>query len=97
MAEYERRTRADEAVGATPELSGEVAGIETEDEAPERPSRFPLGMRYMAAGAFFFSIMSLLVKVGGQRLPGQEMVMIRAVITFILSAWAVRHARVRCR
>lgn len=94
MAEYERRTRADEAVGATPELSGEVAGIETEDEAPERPSRFPLGMRYMAAGAFFFSIMSLLVKVGGQRLPGQEMVMIRAVITFILSAWAVRHARV---
>jgi drug/metabolite transporter (DMT)-like permease len=51
-------------------------------------------MRYMAAGAFFFSIMSLLVKVGGRHLPAQEMVMIRAVITFILSAWAVRHARV---
>ena len=95
MAEQDRRGRAEEeAVAATPELSGEVAGIETEDGAPREPSRFPLGMRYMAAGAFFFSIMSLLVKVGGQHLPPQEMVMIRAVITFILSAWAVRLAGV---
>lgn len=94
MPEQERRVRAEDAVEATPELSGEVAGIETEDDGPRPLSRFPLGMRYMAAGAFFFSIMSLLVKVGGQRLPGQEMVMIRAIITFILSAWAVRHARV---
>lgn len=94
MLEQDRRTRADEAVEATPELSGEVAGIETEDGEPREPARFPLGMRYMAAGALSFSIMSLLVKVGGQRLPPQEMVMIRAVITFVLSAWAVRHARV---
>lgn len=94
VPEQDRRGRADEAVQATPELSGEVAGIQTEDDEPRRASRFPLGMRYMAAGAFFFSIMSLLVKVGGQRLPGQEMVMIRAIITFILSAWAVRHAGV---
>lgn len=94
VAEQERRGRADEAVEATPELSGEVAGIQTEDDEPRTASRFPLGMRYMAASAFFFSIMSLLVKVGGQRLPPQEMVMIRAVITFVLSAWAVRHARV---
>jgi drug/metabolite transporter (DMT)-like permease len=65
-----------------------------EDTAPRGAARFPLGMRYMAAAAFFFSIMSLLVKYGGQHLPPQEMVMIRAVITFILSAWAVRHARV---
>lgn len=81
-------------MGATPELAGEVAGIQTEDGEPRAPSRFPLGLRYMAAGALFFSVMSLLVKVGGQRLPGQQMVMIRAVITFVLSAWAVRHARV---
>jgi drug/metabolite transporter (DMT)-like permease len=94
VPEQDRRGRADEAVGATPELSGEVAGIETDDAGPRSPERFPLGMRYMAAGALFFSIMSLLVKYGGQRLPPQEMVMIRAVITFVLSAWAVRHARV---
>jgi drug/metabolite transporter (DMT)-like permease len=95
VPEQDRRGREEEeAVAATPELSGEVAGIETDEGEPRAPSRFPLGMRYMAAGAFFFSIMSLLVKVGGQHLPPQEMVMIRAVITFILSAWAVRHARV---
>jgi drug/metabolite transporter (DMT)-like permease len=94
VPEQDRRGRADEVVGATPELSGEVAGIQAEDDEPRAPSRFPLGMRYMAMGALCFSIMSLLVKYGGQRLPPQEMVMIRAVITFILSAWAVRHARV---
>jgi drug/metabolite transporter (DMT)-like permease len=51
-------------------------------------------MRYMAAGALAFSIMSLLVKVAGQRLPSQQVVMVRAVITFVLSVWAVRHAGV---
>lgn len=91
----DRRERAArEAAAATPELTGEVAGIETEDAGPATPARFPLGMRYMAAGAFFFSVMSLLVKMAGQRLPSQEVVMVRAIITFILSAWAVRAAGV---
>jgi drug/metabolite transporter (DMT)-like permease len=94
VPEQDRRRSAEQAVEATPELSGEVGGIQTEGGAPRGASRFPLGMRYMAAGAFCFSIMSLLVKKGGQHLPAQEMVMIRAVITFILSAWAVRHAGV---
>jgi drug/metabolite transporter (DMT)-like permease len=84
--------RPDETVAATPELAGEVAGIEVDGAA--RGSRFPLGMRYMAAGAFFFSIMSLLVKTAGRRLPSQEVVMVRAIVTLVLSAWAVRHAGV---
>jgi drug/metabolite transporter (DMT)-like permease len=66
------------------------------DEAPgtARGFQVPLGMRYMAAGALAFSVMSLLVKVAGQRLPSQQVVMVRAVITLALSAWAVRRAGV---
>jgi drug/metabolite transporter (DMT)-like permease len=86
--------RRDEAAAATPELSGEVAGIEVDEARPVSGPRFPLGMRYMAAGALAFSIMSLLVKVAGQRLPSQQVVMVRAIITLVLSAWAVRHASV---
>jgi drug/metabolite transporter (DMT)-like permease len=87
------RDREEEAVAATPELSGEVAGIEV-DAAPAGGARFPLGMRWMALGALSFSVMSLLVKVAGQRLPPQEIVLVRGFITLALSAWAVRQARV---
>ncbi|MFO7893632.1 MAG: DMT family transporter [Longimicrobiales bacterium] len=52
--------------------------------------RVPLGIRYMAAAAFFFSIMSLLVKVAGQRLPPQEMVLARAVVGVALSWYWLR-------
>jgi drug/metabolite transporter (DMT)-like permease len=86
--------RRDETVAATPELGGEVAGIEVEEAGTVSRSRFPLGMRYMAAGALAFSVMSLLVKVAGQRLPSQEVVMVRAIVTLVLSAWGVHHARV---
>jgi len=41
----------------------------------------------MAAAAFSFSLMSLLVKTVGQRLPVQEIVLVRALITFGLT-WA---------
>lgn len=61
------------------------------------PRRLPLGLRYMAGGAFFFSIMSLLVKLAGQRLPSQEVVLVRAIITLALSYWAVRRAGERLR
>lgn len=94
MPEYDRRAHLDEAVAATPELEGKVAETQVEAPAPRTEGRFPPGMRYMAAGAFFFSIMSLLVKVAGQRLPAQEVVMVRAVLTLLLSAWAVRLAGV---
>lgn len=42
------------------------------------------GTAYMLFAALFFSIMSALVKAGGQRLPGQEMVFARSVIVFLL-------------
>jgi len=39
-----------------------------------------LGLRYMALSAFFFSLMSLTVKIAGQRLPTMELVFARAVV-----------------
>ena len=61
---------------------------------PAWVTRISPGVRYMAAGAFFFSLMSLLVKVAGQRLPSQEVVLARAVVTLVLSVWAVRRAKI---
>lgn len=91
-----RPTRGDgaDAVAATPELEGEIAPIHAGASGPARTRLLTPGMRYMVAGAFFFSLMSLLVKVAGQRLPSQEVVLARAIVTAILSAWAVYHARV---
>jgi drug/metabolite transporter (DMT)-like permease len=48
----------------------------------------------MAYGAFWFSLMSLLVKTAGQGLPSQQVVLVRGVITLVLSYAMVRHARV---
>ena len=49
----------------------------------------------MAIGAFWFSVMSLLVKLAGRSgLPSMEIVLARAVITLALSWAAVRHAGV---
>jgi hypothetical protein len=38
-------------------------------------------MRQMALGAFWFSVMSLLVKLSGQRLPSMQRVIVRAVFS----------------
>ena len=46
----------------------------------------------MAYSAFWFSAMSLLVKVAGERLPSMEIVLVRAVITLVLSWALVRRA-----
>ena len=54
--------------------------------------RVPPGVRHMAAAAFFFSIMSVLVKEAGQRLPAQEMVLARAAVGAVLS-WVWLRAR----
>lgn len=56
--------------------------------------RFSRGLRYMAAAALFFSLMSLLVKAVGQRLPTQEVVLGRGVVNLGLSWVAVRRAGV---
>jgi len=54
----------------------------------------PPGLRYMAYGAFWFSVMSLLVKAAGARLPTIEVVLVRAVVTLVLSVALLRRARV---
>ncbi len=67
----------------------------TESRASRSPGllgRVPPGVRYMAAAAFFFSIMSLLVKATGRRLPPQEMVLARSVVGVLLS-WHWLRAR----
>jgi len=48
----------------------------------------------MAIGAFWFSIMGLLVKLAGRRLGSMEIVLSRGVITLALSWWALRHVGV---
>ena len=50
------------------------------------------GVLYMAASALFFSAMSALVKLAGARLPPQEIVLVRVVMTLGLSWWLVRRA-----
>jgi drug/metabolite transporter (DMT)-like permease len=68
------------------------------EQSPDQPTasshRFgaaiPPGIRYMAAAAFFFSIMSLLVKIAGARLPVQEVVLARAAVGTGISAWGLR-------
>ncbi len=52
--------------------------------------RFPVGVRYMAGAALLFSLMSLLVKVVGQRVPTMEVVFSRSVITLGITAGLVR-------
>jgi len=46
----------------------------------------------MLASAFAFSVMSLFVKVAGQRLPSQEIILARALISLILSYGHLRLA-----
>jgi len=46
----------------------------------------------MVAAAFFFSLMSLFVKLAGQRLPAVEMVFFRSVVMVLISTALVRRA-----
>ncbi len=48
-------------------------------------SSLPVGLLYMMGAAFFFSVMSLLVKWVGQRLPTFEIVMVRSVLMLIFA------------
>jgi drug/metabolite transporter (DMT)-like permease len=50
------------------------------------------GIRAMALGAFWFSIMALLVRLAGRRLGSMEIVMMRGVMTLALSWWSLKHA-----
>lgn len=48
----------------------------------------------MVAAAFFFSLMSVIVKVAGQRLPTAEIVFARSAVVLVLAYLLVRRARV---
>jgi drug/metabolite transporter (DMT)-like permease len=52
------------------------------------------GLHYMVATAFCFSLMSLIVKVLGRRLPTSEIVFVRCAVTLVLSYLMVRAAGV---
>ena len=64
------------------------------DDARPGERRIPRGLRYMATGAFFFSVMSLLVKLAGQRVPSQEIVLARSLIMAVISLVALRSRRI---
>ncbi len=54
--------------------------------------RITTGIRHMLVGAFWFSVMSVLVKLAGQRLPSMEIVFFRGVLTLGMSYAIVRRA-----
>ena len=60
-----------------------------------RPARS--GLADMALSAFWFSLMSLGVKLAGRRLPSQEVVLVRGAITLALSWAALRRAGLPAR
>ncbi|HKJ92364.1 MAG TPA: DMT family transporter [Longimicrobiales bacterium] len=60
----------------------------------ERRLGMPLGLQYMAFAAFFFSLMNLLVKVAGSRIPSQEIVLSRSLVVMLLTLWLMRRGRV---
>ncbi len=59
-------------------------------EAPPNASFLSTGLRFMVGAAFFFSLMSLFVKLVGQHLPSQQIVLVRSAATLLYSYLAVR-------
>lgn len=59
-----------------------------------RVERQPAGVGSMALAAFFFSVMSLFVKLVGTNLPSQEIVMVRSAMTLIFTLAALWKAGV---
>ncbi len=49
-----------------------------------------MGLLYMVGAAFFWSLMSVFVKVVGEHLPSQQIVLVRAVVTLAYSYLLVR-------
>jgi len=56
--------------------------------------RITTGVRHMLVGAFWFSVMSVLVKLAGQRLPSMEIVFFRGILTLAMSYVIVKRARI---
>ncbi len=55
---------------------------------------FSPGVRAMLSAALAFSVMSVLVKLAGQRLPTAQIVLARGVVTLLISAWSIRRAKI---
>jgi drug/metabolite transporter (DMT)-like permease len=55
------------------------------------------GFLYLLAAALFFSLMSVCVKLAGARLPTEEIILARAVVSLVLSYAVVRHMGLRMR
>jgi len=53
-----------------------------------------IGLLWMAGAAFFFSLMTLFIKLAGQRLPSQQIVLVRSAVTLVYSYLTVRWAEV---
>jgi len=58
------------------------------------PRRIPPGVRYMTQAAFAFSVMSVFVKWLGARLPTQEIVFLRSLVSLAISVALLRRAGV---
>ncbi len=52
------------------------------------------GLKYMVAASFFFSLMSLLVKITGRRLPPQEIVMIRSAVLLLIVSFTIHRQQI---
>jgi len=59
---------------------------------PAETRSFSIGLQHMAAAAFFFSVMSLMVKITGERLPAHEVVFVRSAVLLVTS-YVVLHRR----
>ena len=53
------------------------------------------GLKYMVAASFFFSLMSLLVKITGRRLPPQEIVMIRSAVLLLIVSFTIHRQKIK--
>src|SRR5262245_48468372 len=74
-----------------------MSAIDPSPEAalPTRPRLgIPAGIRSVAIGAFWFSLMSVFVRLAGRRMPSMEVVLWRGIGTLVLSWVALRSAGV---
>lgn len=55
----------------------------------------PSGIRFMAIGAFWFSVMSALVKLAGRTVPSMDIVLYRGLVTLLLSYAVLRRREIR--
>jgi len=78
----------DKSEHAAAEVTFQPVSLASQPEVERAPLVSP-GIRAMAIGAFWFSIMGLLVKLAGRRLGSMEIVLARSVITLGLSWWSL--------